>query len=204
VSVLARPKHEVMAKALAEGKTQEQAYTEAGYKSKWPDRAASDMLKKHPEIKARAQEIRFDADVRAQRIIERAAEQAAVSKAYVLSRLHEMAERCMQHRPVLNMNGEQVYVETPEGKIAPAYTFDAKGARGALHLIGLELGMFVQRVRFEKTPFDDLPAETMQQIVANLIALKQGRVIDHKPNAVPALPDAEPAAGVGVDRRTPA
>lgn len=204
MAALTNPKYEAMAYALAQGMTQEQAYVNAGYKTKHPAKVASITLAKHPEIKVRAQEIRFDIDIRAQRVIEKAAEAAAVSKAYVLSRLHEMAERCMQHRPVLDKDGGQVYVETADGKIAPAYTFDARGAKGALHLIGLELGMFVQRVRFEKTPFDELPAETLREIMHGLIAMKQGRIIPHQPNAALADKSAEPAAGVGVDQRTPA
>jgi hypothetical protein len=196
---LKNAKHEQVARGLAEGKTQAEAYVAAGYKSKYPERTCSDLLKKHPEIANRANEIRQDADVRAQRALNKAADMAAVSKGYVLQNLHEIVERCMQHGPVLDKNGDQVYVETAEGKIAPAWTFDAKGATRALHLIGLEFGMFAQRVKFDKSPFDDLPAPTLQDILTALKSMKQGRIIDHNPNAA-SLPaprprvDREPSA----------
>lgn len=196
--VLKNPKHEKIAQGLAEGLSQAEAYRQAGYTTKWPDRACNDVLNKHPEIRERANEIRHQAAERARFTLDRAAERAATSKSYVIMRLHEMAERCMQHYPVLDRNGGQVYVETPDGKVAAAYTFDSKGAARALHLLGLEMGMFVHRVRFEKSPFDELPADQLQAIFNNLMALKQGRIIDQNPNAA-----ALPAPRSRVDSESP-
>jgi hypothetical protein len=181
--LLVNVRYERMAQLLAEGKPQVEAYANSGFATKYPDRGATQLLKKHPEIRARAEELRLDADRRSREVLNRAMDQSAVSKAYVLRRLHEIAERCMQHYPVLDNNGQQVFVDTPDGKLMPAFTFDAKGARGALHLIGLEMGMFVHRVRFEKSPLDDLPAEVLQQMLQNLVDMKQGRILEHKSNA---------------------
>lgn len=179
--VLANPRHEAVAQGLAEGKTQVDVFAEHGYGRK------SNVLIRHPEIKQRVLEIRNDADWRNGKIMNSAMERAGVSKAYVLGRLHEIVERCMQHYPVLDSDGKQVFVETPDGKLAPAFTFDAKNAKGALHLLGLEVGMFAHRVRLDASPLDGLPANVLQEMMENLIALKQGRILEH--DASPKLPD---------------
>ena len=61
---------------------------------------------------------------------------AEVDATYVLIRSKELVERCMQHEPVYDKEGNPVMVETPAGDIAPAYTFDAAGAARGLKLIG--------------------------------------------------------------------
>jgi hypothetical protein len=198
---LANVRYERLAKALAEGKSQEVAYGEAGFASANADSNASRLLKKRPEIMQRVEELRRNAETRKNELLERSLSAAAVSKTYVLKRLHEIVERCMQHYPVLDRNGEQVYVETPDGKLCPAFTFDAKNAKSALHLLGLEMGMFVHRVRFDKSPLDDLPAETLKGMMENLLALREGRIIEHNGNGSgdgadkPALVDRSASAG---------
>jgi phage terminase small subunit len=64
-----------------------------------------------------------------------------INQDYVVSSLQEVVERCMQHRPVLNMKGEQIQDE--EGR--NIWTFNANGANKALELLGKHLGMFVDR-----------------------------------------------------------
>ena len=78
-----------------------------------------------------------------------ARKESELSESWVLERLEELAERCLQHRPVLDRNGKAVYVETADGELAPAYTFDSSGAKGALELIGKHFAMFTDRVRHE-------------------------------------------------------
>ena len=74
-------------------------------------------------------------------------QESELSELWVLQRLEELAERCLQHRPVLDKQGKPVYVETAEGKLVPAYTFDSTGAKGALELIGRDFAMFTDRVK---------------------------------------------------------
>lgn len=180
-----KERYERLAQGIAAGKTQEAAYMEAGFDTEavkdcdLARREASRLLQRRPEIRERVRELREEKERRESVVADRALERAGISKSYVITRLHEIVERCMQHEPVLDREGNQVYVETPSGKLAPAYTFDAKNAKGALHLLGLEVGMFAHRVRLDQSPLDGLPAAVLQAMLENLTAMKQGRLIEH-------------------------
>lgn len=60
---------------------------------------------------------------------------------YVIDGLQEVAERCLQRKPVLNMKGEQV--QDDEGR--DVWRFDSQGANRAFELIGKHLGGFVEK-----------------------------------------------------------
>jgi len=62
--------------------------------------------------------------------------QCELDAEWVLDRLREVVERCLQAVPVLDRAGQ----ETGE------WTFDAAGATRALGLIGKQLGMFTERI----------------------------------------------------------
>lgn len=198
MAALIKPKHEAMAQALFAGKTQEQAFLDAGYKSKDSRRKAWMMLKTHPEIEQRVTELRNEAAAAEEQAREKAASISGSSKAYVMQRLHELVERCMQSYPVYDRKGQLVYVEVPSEdgtmKLAPAYTFDSKGAARGLHLLGLEHGMFVQRIRHEDdSPFGKLlaalPAPVLKQVYEALAKVR-GRVLEHGPQY--QLPERSP------------
>ncbi|HEX9721498.1 MAG TPA: terminase small subunit [Ramlibacter sp.] len=76
----------------------------------------------------------------------KATEKAELSVAWVLDRLRTVAERCMQSEPVLGKRGEAILVETPDGELAPAFTFQAAPANRSLELLGKHLGMFPDKV----------------------------------------------------------
>ncbi|ONN71719.1 terminase small subunit [Pseudomonas oryzihabitans] len=65
-----------------------------------------------------------------------------ITQDYVLKTIVEVVERCRQHEPVLDRSGKQVYVDTPDGDQAPAYTFDAKNVLKGLELLGKHLRLF--------------------------------------------------------------
>ena len=70
-----------------------------------------------------------------------AAETAGVTAVSVLTRLNEIADRCMQKKPALQWDAEsKSLVETGE------WQFDAAGANRALELLGKHLGIFEDRV----------------------------------------------------------
>jgi phage terminase small subunit len=144
VAVLKNSKHEAFAQGLAKGLSADAAYQAAGYK---PNRGNASVLKANQSIEARIAEI-----------MGKAAERVEVDKAWVLNNLKTVAERCMQAVPVLDRRGEPVLVETANGELSPAYTFQAMGANRALELIGKDLGMFVEKV--EHTGKDGGPIET--------------------------------------------
>lgn len=74
---------------------------------------------------------------------EKAAESLGINHHYVLSNMKEVVDRCMQHAPVLDKKGDQIYIETPEGDLVPAYTFNAMGAVKGLELLGKRIKTFV-------------------------------------------------------------
>lgn len=125
----------------------------AGYNTKGSKQAALKLLMTpvvSDEIQRRMEELRKKCEIDAE---------------YVLKNLREVSERCMQSRPVVNKKGEPVMTETPDGEIVPAYTFDSSGANRSLHLIGLHIGMFVERKEIGKPgEFDELSDEELDDI----------------------------------------
>lgn len=104
-----------------------QAAVRAGYSEKSAHTQASRMLK-NDEVLARVRELQREQ-----------VERLAVSADYVVLKLMETRERCMDPIPVLDQEGN----ETGE------YTFDSKGALKALELLGRHLGMFNDRLRLD-------------------------------------------------------
>ncbi len=73
---------------------------------------------------------------------EKAADSLGINHHYVLSNMKEVVERCMQHAKVLDKKGDQVYIESIEGDLVPAYTFNAMGAVKGLELLGRRINTF--------------------------------------------------------------
>lgn len=101
----------------------------AGYSERNAATQAGRLLKK-AEVLARVRELQHEQ-----------LERLSISADYVILRLLETLERCMQAVPVMIWDPERgCKVESGE------YTFDSKGALRALELIGKYLGMFEDRV----------------------------------------------------------
>jgi hypothetical protein len=60
--------------------------------------------------------------------LEDALDQTSVSHASLVADLVEIKERCLQARPIQDASGKQVFVRLRSGKVAAAYSFDARGA----------------------------------------------------------------------------
>lgn len=73
------------------------------------------------------------------------AKQAGLDAQWVLSRLRQVVERCMQAEEVVERDG------TPTGE----YQFDSSGANKALELLGKHLELFTEKVKTEHT-FEDM------------------------------------------------
>ncbi|MNW10683.1 Terminase small subunit [compost metagenome] len=67
------------------------------------------------------------------------AEKSEVNAQWVLDRLVQLAERCMQAEPVTDRDG------SPTGE----YRFDSSGANKALENIGKHLGMFKDKLEVD-------------------------------------------------------
>jgi len=134
MAILKNTKHEQFAHRVAEGGSAEKAYISLGYSKKGAAQSACKLLKT-PKVRARVTELK-------EAIAKQVVEKTGVDGAWVRVRIVEVAERCMQHSPVRDDAGKPVMVKTPEGEIAPAYAFDARGALAALKLLGEDVGMF--------------------------------------------------------------
>jgi len=118
---LPKNKHELFAQGLAKGLGIGAAYKAAGYK---PSPAAATRLSKNVKLQERVAELQAPS-----------AERATVTRQWMLERLKQNVERCVQATPVLDHEGN------PTGK----YKFAGNAANKALELLGKALGMFTKR-----------------------------------------------------------
>lgn len=63
---------------------------------------------------------------------------------YVVRNLTEVVDRCMQRAPVMVRDGRRM-VQATDDEGRDVWQFDAKGANGALTLLGKHLGMYVEK-----------------------------------------------------------
>jgi phage terminase small subunit len=108
-----------------------QAYLRAGYKvSDNVARANASRLLTNANIHARIEQLQADR-----------AKKLELDANWVLQRLKDISDRCMQAEPVLEFDYEEKkLVETGE------YKFDSNGANKATELIGKHLGMFKDKL----------------------------------------------------------
>lgn len=164
---LKNPRHEAFARALADGHNQLKALELAGYRVaelKAPKVYAC-KLHARADVKQRVNNLLLEKGNLRRQAAVNAQKMAEVDEFYVLTQLKTVAARCMQSAPVLDRKGEQIWVETPDGKMAPAYTFNAMGANKALELIGRHLAMFTDRKIIESGPFSHLSHDEQRQLL---------------------------------------
>lgn len=123
-----------------------QAAIRAGYSEKTAYSIANENLSK-PEIAAAIQSAM---DERAKR--------TQIDADFVLQGITTAIRRCEQIEPVLDRKGEQVFVETPQGQMAAAFTYDAKNVLRGYELLGKHLKLFTDKV--ELTGKNGGPLET--------------------------------------------
>ena len=131
------PKQERFVAEYLVGLNATQAAIRAGYAKKSADVEGSRLL-------ANAKVAAAVAAAQAKR-----SERTEITQDYVLTSIMETMERCKQAVPVRYQNGDQVYVDTPDGEIAPAYKFDAGAVLKGAELLGRHLAMFTDRLQVE-------------------------------------------------------
>ncbi|MGZ5799292.1 MAG: terminase small subunit, partial [Burkholderiaceae bacterium] len=110
-----------------------QAAIRAGYSQKTAQEIGSENLSK-PIIAAAIQAA-----------MDKRSEAAGITAKYVLETIVDTIERCKQARPVLYKDGSKVYVDTPDGDIVPAYTFEANAVLKGAELLGKHLKLFTDK-----------------------------------------------------------
>ena len=111
-----------------------QAAIRAGYSAKTACEQASRLLS---NVKV---------SVAIQEAMDKRTERTEINADYVLNTIRETVERCKQTSPVLDRKGDPVYVETPTGEEAPAFTFDSNGVLRGCELLGKHLKLFTEKV----------------------------------------------------------
>ncbi len=85
-----------------------------------------------------------------------------IDAAWVLKQAVEVHNRCMQGSPVYDRSGERVFIETPDGETAAAYTFEHTGANKSLEIIGkhIDVAAFSENIKLtevkELTPWGNV------------------------------------------------
>ncbi len=95
-------------------------------------------LLKMPQIRDRIEQLTIDISI-----------ENSITKTYVLHRLTEVLEKCLQREPVYEWNLEKHCRERAKENGKDVYKFDSQGANKALELMGRYLGMF-GRDNFQK------------------------------------------------------
>jgi len=133
--ILKNSRHEAFAQHFAEGRTATEAATLAGY-SERSARFRGSKLATNGNIRARIEELKSRAS-------EKTVTTSGITKAWVISKLRENAERGMA-----------------EGQRAPAIR--------ALELIGKELGMFVDRKEIGLGKLREMSTEDLVRLLAEI------------------------------------
>jgi phage terminase small subunit len=130
---LLTPKQEIFIREYMIDLNATQAAIRAGYSVKTARQIASENMAK-PDILARIEKLKAER-----------AEKLKIDAEWVLNRLVQISDRCIQTEPVLAFDYEsKSMVETGE------YQFDSTGANKATELIGKHLGMFKDKVEITK------------------------------------------------------
>lgn len=133
-----------------------QAAIRAGYSPKTAEQQASRLLRK---VKVKDY---------INSLMEKRAEETGITSKYVLETIVDTVERCRQVRQVVDRKGEPIFVETPKGDIAPAYTFDSGGVLKGCELLGKHLKLFTDKV--EQTGKDGAPIQHDHNVTVKLSA----------------------------------
>ena len=179
--VLRTARHERFAQGLAEGKSQEDAYVSAGYSEKGARQAASKLLLRCADILLRRDQLLTEREKARCAAESEVFRDMAYDKAWIIQQAAELVQRGLQHVPVRNQKGELVYVETPDGQIAPAYTFNDRAVASGLRIIGLATGSFVMKHQHSTNALDGLPPEFVRAIRDRLDLAAQQMAVRQDP-----------------------
>lgn len=126
--VLANQKHELLARALAAGKSQADAYREAGYVYK---AANASRLCRRVDISARVQELIADRVAREGQARQIGIQRAGLSEEWIIVRLMHVVDLSIRGLPKYDPNG------VPTGLYKPDLKAAISGIRLAAHIGGL-------------------------------------------------------------------
>ncbi|MCK1656192.1 terminase small subunit [Bradyrhizobium sp. 151] len=135
--ILSKPKHEIIANALASGKNQAEAYRAAGYAYK---PANASRLCRQPSIEARVREIiseRANSEAKAREV---GIARAALTEEWIIVRLKHVIDLSIRGLPLCDRSGD------PTGTFKP----DLGAALSGLKLAAKIAGLLVHRHEIEQ------------------------------------------------------
>ena len=147
--VLKNARHEKFSIGLADGLSQEKAYVAAGFSPNGARGSASTLIKQHPYILKRRDEILAEREKLHAVSTVKACEALAIDKEWVLNELIDTVFKAKRGQPVRNKEGEIV-----------GYRPNLAAATAALALLGKELGMFRER----KEPEQHKPYRNIEEL----------------------------------------
>lgn len=125
-----------------------QAAIRAGYSDNTARAIASENLTK---LDIQAEIVKLKAKI---------SEETGITIKYVIDGLQEVAERCMQKKPVMVYNKEEKRSEQATNEDGEGiWTFDSSGANRSLELLGKHLGMFVNKHEIKGGEGDPIKVE---------------------------------------------
>jgi len=161
------PKHERFSQALAEGKSQTEAYQLAGYAAK-PSAAkdCASRLAAKPAIKQRLASILQTKASIVERATAKAVAKLEISRTDILRELWENSQQAKAAVPVKDHEGN----ETGE------FNANWSASNRALELLGKELGMFIDRKEIRSGPLENLTDEQLDRVIRDAVAEREADI----------------------------
>lgn len=163
---LRNAKWERLAQARAKGQTLEKSQIEAGFA---PDKCAAtaSRLIKKPQVSERIDFLKSEADQLRDKAVAAIKATSLTTRVWVLEELRDNAMKAKAAVPVLDNKGN------PTGE----WRADFGASNQALKLIGMELGMFVERKEVRHGRLDDVTDDKLREITQAAL-VEAGMVID--------------------------
>jgi hypothetical protein len=188
---------EAVARGIADGKTQAQAYLDAGYATQPQNaaRLACKLLKCHPEILVRTEELKRQIVKREQKASDMALEALAIDREYVLTGARETLEVALGRKKLRKTRVlSRAIGEGPDAEVEirtadyDSYAYDGAVAARMIEMMGRNLGMFVPAPRDKPDPLDEVPPEMLAPMVEALKEIHRQRVAEVSASASPSPP----------------
>lgn len=154
MTVLLNAKHEHFAQLVSNGESPVRAYVLAGYSEGGAHASASRLLK-NADICERIAQLRDKKEQAHAKAVSKAFEKHALTKEWVIAQLMENVAIAKSAEPVLDNEGN------PTGE----YKANIAAANGALKLLGIEIGMFVEKREVRTGPLSAASDAELDQII---------------------------------------
>ncbi len=159
-ATLKNTKREHFAQLVSNGESPPRAYVLAGYSENGALQSSNRLLR-DADICSRIAHLRGKKESKHEKAVSAVVKDAALDKAWVLAKLVKITDMGMAAEPVMDKDGN------PVGE----YKQNLAAAKGAVELIGKELGMFIDRKEIRTGYLDTLNPDDLTALENALIEL---------------------------------